>query len=283
MITRNISGQQEVEVAVNMDNGTQTMQKLKWNEVVSKLLKEIGRSVESASEFSSVLNLPLPTEDIRLALPARFGRTIITPELAEVYTANLGFANQVINFHIDMGYAGLSALAGDCEKIWLLAPPREDNVNMLADEEHTLLSLVENLDGLVVMRQTAAEVMFLPPGVIHATVTIKTGILYGCNFRTRENIFGATMGLLHMMDEPDEEAAWEERDRVIRTWIDTLRVIAQHGDDRDVGEAVFSIRVKMMKRLRRSGAFRHWAAEIERLVKECYPQARLREKQPKEQ
>jgi hypothetical protein len=145
-------------------------------------------------------------------LPARFGRTVVTPELATQHTANIGFANQVVNFHIDTGYAGLSALAGDCEKIWLLAPPRESNVELLGGDNQTLLYLVANLAGLVVFRQTSSKVVFLPPGVIHATFTVKTGILYGSNFLTRQNIFGATMGLLHTMREPDEEDAWPERD-----------------------------------------------------------------------
>jgi hypothetical protein len=77
-ITHNIKPRQEVEVVVNMDNGTQITKEIRWNKVVSTLLKEIGRSTESTSEFSAIFGLPLAAEDIQLALPARFGR--ILPE-----------------------------------------------------------------------------------------------------------------------------------------------------------------------------------------------------------
>jgi hypothetical protein len=277
-ITNNINAKQQVDVVANMENGTQITKKLEWNKVVSTLLKEIGRSAESMSEFSAVFSLPLPSQDIQLALPERLGRTILTPELAKQHTANIGFANQVVNFHIDTGYAGLSALAGDCEKIWLLAPPREANLELLGGEHRTLPDLVTNLMKLVIFRQTSQEVVFLPPGVIHATFTVKTGILYGNNFRTRQNIFGATMGLVHVMREPDEEEAWDERDRIIRTWITVMRGIAEHGNEKDMKEAIYSFRSEPMRGLRRHGAFQHWQVDLELLAEEYYPKARLREK-----
>jgi hypothetical protein len=277
-ITQNIDAKQRVEVAVNMGDGTQTIKEFEWSKVVSTLLKEIGRSAESRPEFSAIFGLPLTAEDVQLALPERFGRTISTPDLAKQHTANIGFANQVVNFHVDTGYAGLSALAGDCEKMWLLAPPREANLELLAGESPTLPELVANLSKLVVCRQTSSEVMFLPPGVIHATFTVKTGILYGNNFRTQQNVFGATMGLVHVMREPDEADAWTERDRIIKTWIEVMREIAEHGNEKNRGEALFSFRSGPMRELRRHGAFQHWQVEIEQLAEECYPKARLRER-----
>jgi hypothetical protein len=257
------------------------MKQMEWNTVVSTLLKEIGRSAESKSEFSAIFGLPLAAEEIQLALPARLGRTMITPDLAKEHTANIGFANQVVNFHIDTGYAGLAALAGDCEKIWLVAPPVEANLQLLAGEDQTLPHLVANLTKLAVIRQTSSEGMFLPPGVIHATFTVKTGILYGNNFRTRQNIFGATMGLAYTLREPDEEDPWRERDRIVKTWIDVMRDIAEHGNDKEKGEALYSFRLELMRGLRREGAFQHWSVEIEELAKACYPKAKLREKQPR--
>lgn len=279
-ITQNMTAGQQVQVVANLDDGTQTVKEIKWSKVVSTLLKEIGRSAESTSEFSAIFSLPLAAKEIRLALPDRLGRTIITPELAEVHTANIGFANQAVNFHIDTGYAGLSALAGDCEKIWLIAPPREANVELLEGEVRTLPHLVTNLAKLVVFRQTSSEVMFLPPGVIHATFTVKTGILYGNNFRIRQNSFGATMGLIHTMREPDSGDAWVERDRIIKSWIDTMRGVAKYGKGEEMTEALYSFRLGWMRELRREGAFRHWEVEMEQLVEECYPKAKLREKKP---
>lgn len=277
-ITHNTNAKQRVQVIVNTQDGMQTTEQIKWGKVVSTLLKEIGRLADSTSEFSAIFNLPLTTEDIQLALPQRLGRTIIAPELAKEHTANIGFANQVVNFHIDMGYAGMSALAGDCEKIWLIAPPREANVELLEGENQSLPHLVASLAKLAVFRQTSAEVMFLPPGVIHATFTAKTGILYGNNFRTRQNSFGATMGLVHTMREPDEDDTWLERDRIIKSWIDIMRSIAEHGDEKEMEEALYSFRLPPVRALRREGAFRHWEAEMQKLADECYPKARLREK-----
>lgn len=263
-------------MVLNMDDRTQQVKQIKWEQVVSILLKEIGRSAESRSDISAVFGLPLPVHDIQMTVPGRLGRTVITPDLAKQVTANVGFAHQLVNFHIDTGYGRLAALVGGCQKIWLFAPPTVENLALLQGEERTPAYLVTHLSKLAVIRQTSADVMFLPPGMIHATFTEKTGILYGNHFRTRENIFGATLGLVHTMVESAEEPSWSERDRIIPSWIDTMRNIKEHGDQEHIKEALFAFRLSEMHRLRREGAFQHWTGELEKLARECYRRARLR-------
>lgn len=276
-IIHNIEPKQYVEVIINTPDGLQEKKEMQWNRVVATLLKEIGRPAESTPELSAIFSLPLLAPDIQLRLPERINRTIITPDLAEEHTLNIGFANQLVNFHVDTGYAGLSALAGDCEKVWLLAPPRDPNIKLLG-EDHTFPYLVANLTPLAVFRQTSTDVIFLPPGLIHATYTIKTGILYGNNFRTRENVFGATMGLVNIMRELSQGDNWAEQDRVIESWIFTMRDIAEYGTKDEKREALFAFRLDIIHDWRRKKAFQHWTEEIEKLAIECYPKARLQNK-----
>ena len=272
-LTNNITLTQRVSVVTYKDDRKQEKNKMKWKEVISTLLKEIGRPAEKHSEFSSIFDLPLRA-DFLLALPDYLGRNITTPELAAIHAANIGFVNQVVEFHINTGYAGLTAVAGDCEKIWLIAPPVPENFELLSGKDMSLLFLVEHLTDLAIFRQTAAHVMFLPPGVIHATFTVKTGILYGTNFRTRQNIFGATVGLLHSMAEGVDGG--EERDNIIGTWIDVMRDIAKEGTRREKTEASYSFR--MLRELWQAGAFQNWTEGLEQLAKDCYPAAKLHKK-----
>ena len=267
---------QRVHILVNnKHDGTQQKRDVRWRRVLRFLLKEIGRDSKGPSRISSVIQIPLTAGLATLDLPPRFARAILTPDTASSFSANIGFANQVVAFHVDTGHAGLAALTGNCEKIWLVAPPLEHNIAALRpDNKPTFLSVLEKLTKLAVIHQTSDDVLFLPPGLIHATFTVKTGILYGNDFRTPENFFGSTMGMVATVLE-DHDHDWSELDSVIGGWLAVLKHIARDESGRFLAEVVHSLCTKELVKLRYGGGLGKWSAQVEEVVNEFFEEAKL--------
>jgi hypothetical protein len=279
LILETVKPQDSVQVVINLEEQGQECKHIKWAKVVGTLLKEIGRSAEGTSAYAAVFSLPLPEGEVQVVLPEKLKRTITTPDLAKAVSANIGFTDQWVYFHIDTGHGGISALAGDCEKIWLFAPAVAENLALLQGDDISIPYLASRFSKLGVIRQTAADAIFLPPGIIHATFTVKTGILYGNNFCMQENIYGFTIGMLYVMGEADAKHVWSERDAIIRRWIDVMEDIKKHGDEDQCNEALVAFRLSEMRDARRKGVFKHWGAEIDKLAEGYYPKARLRDVQ----
>jgi hypothetical protein len=262
-------------VITNSADGLQEKASVAWQQIVKILLKGYGRP--GMVEYASIFELPLDLGNTQLTLPPNNRYTVLTPELQSHFTANLGFTDQHINFHIDTGLAALSALTGECQKLWLIAPPYEENMALLTKGNHTIAYLASRLNSLVIFRQTAADVIYLPPGAIHATFTEKAGMLYGNNFRLRQNVFGATMGLAQMMiEEKGQDADYTEENSMIQGWIGHMRTVKESGTKEEEQEAIAAFRLRCIKELRRTGKFREFGVDVDQLAEECYPKARLR-------
>lgn len=248
---------------------------MKWNRVVTTIIKGIGQPADVGYPISAVVDIPLSSSVVRIALPERFAREVLHSEQAEKVYANIGFANQTVTFHIDTGHAVLSALAGACEKVWLLAPPLEGNIAILNKGPRDFLSLAAKLAKLVLVHQTSADVMFLPPGVIHATFTVQTGLLYGISFRTLQNFFRQTMGMVWMLLEDEEVESWDERDGAIGTWIETFTRIAKSEDEALHEEVNYALSCQIVLDLRQAEGFGEWSKQIERTIAEHFSDATL--------
>ena len=99
--------------------------------------------------------------------------------------ANFSLEDTAVEPHVDGGTSGLSLVLPPCEKVWCFFPPTErnmvrlQNLNLATREakkdwsgfEHGMIGLVGH-----------AEAVYIPSGWIHATITIKPGILFGATF-----------------------------------------------------------------------------------------------------
>ncbi|CAJ2508643.1 Uu.00g136690.m01.CDS01 [Anthostomella pinea] len=85
------------------------------------------------------------------------------------------------------GRHGLTALSEDCVKLWALYPLSDHNKAELSevyDKNSLFIALQGRLEKGEFCIQTAAEALYLPPGYIHATVTLRGGLTPGIQFTT---------------------------------------------------------------------------------------------------
>jgi hypothetical protein len=261
----------EVPVIVTRRDGTQEKIEADWDEVCSAIGEEIMRPEGSTPRFAAVFELGFPNSNFRLVPPSNLQLDVLRPNEQKDVSANLGFKDQYINYHIDTGCAGITALAGKCQKIWLCAPPNKDNLALLTGENTSLAYLTGKLEDLATFIQTSSHAIFLPPGLIHATFTIESGILYGNNFRIRQHAWGATIGLLAVLKEPATDPS-ELRD-VFTGWLETLERVASHGSEDEVRGVGFAIHHTGLLRFREAGMFSEFEAEFDRIITEHFPVA----------
>lgn len=273
---------EEVGVIMNKEDGSQEKEGMKWREVTKLLLQGFGRPTDRLSEIAAVMGLSLPALGCQLVPTERLGRHVVSSMTGTINSANLGLSNSVVGFHIDVGYAGMSAVAGDCEKIWMFAPPSIPNTDLLYGDNTSLAHLVANFDELTILRQIANNVVFLSLGIVHATFTIKTGILYGCSFRTRENCLGATIGLLKVMGESVINDDHSERDGIIETWVEMMEDIGANGEECHKKEALLALFSSGMKACRRGGDFGRKARLVEEMIETYFPRAILKKEKSHE-
>lgn len=160
----------------------------------------------------------------------------------------------------------------------MFAPPFPKNMDLLHKNNTSLAHFVASFKELTIFRQTASDAVFLPPGIIHATFTVKPGLLYGCNFRTRKNSYGATIGLLNAMIENIVSENYTERDEIIETWVEMMEDIAVNERHNDKQKAEQAILLRGLKRCRRSDKFGSKSELVEEMIERHFPKAVSKER-----
>lgn len=107
----------KVGMIVNKEDGSQKKERMKWKEVTKLLLQSIGRPTNKLSKVSAIMDLPLPALGCQLVPTKRLGRHVVSSMTGTFNFANLGLPNSVVGFYINVGYARISAVVSDCEKI----------------------------------------------------------------------------------------------------------------------------------------------------------------------
>ena len=124
--------------------------------------------------------------------------------------SHIASSGALVDLHIDGGRAGFSALLQDCRKVWFLAPMTDRNGEIFASMKSSsrLLENLSSLEGCVVTMTTSDEVLYLPAGCLHATVTLERGYLTAIGFMTASAVRTAfkTFRVLLKVDE-DEHLA----------------------------------------------------------------------------
>ncbi|KAI1819147.1 hypothetical protein F4861DRAFT_544207 [Xylaria intraflava] len=96
-----------------------------------------------------------------------------------------------VDLHIDFGTHGLTLLALDCVKLWAIYPLTPENFRVFSQHYHSnnrFLDMASQLTKGDFFIQTVDEAMYLPPGCIHSTVTIRGGLVPGAIFISVESL-----------------------------------------------------------------------------------------------
>ncbi|EXL64042.1 hypothetical protein FOPG_19688 [Fusarium oxysporum f. sp. conglutinans race 2 54008] len=121
--------------------------------------------------------------------PMRF--SLHKTESEMITNANVTPEGTCILPHIDRGNHVVTCLGRGCQKLWLLYPPTTTNLSLWAKYRKSnkiFEDLVDHLENGEVAVQNTDEAIYLPPGYIHATYTLKGGIVFGINYATKEGL-----------------------------------------------------------------------------------------------
>lgn len=143
---------------------------------------------------------------------------------------NIANGGAYVNWHVDVGVAGLSATAGACEKTWLFAELTQYNFEQFLEWQQSTIYLFEELlvvlEKVFVLRQASTGIIWVPPGAIYATFTTSPGFLYGNNFQIRPSIDMMSMGFITVLN--DEQIL--DQARVANKYIEHVLDIIRNGN-----------------------------------------------------
>ncbi|QVM10699.1 hypothetical protein D8B26_005352 [Coccidioides posadasii str. Silveira] len=140
----------------------------------------------------SLMNIWLPKElwHLRPERSLRNELRILKDTELEL-SANFAPAGTFVDIHIDQNRHALSQSIGNSKRIWLVYPPTESNLQTFVQssgESGRLTKISDQLEGGYIMEVDSSRIVYLPPGWIHATFTIASGILVGVNFVSLESL-----------------------------------------------------------------------------------------------
>jgi len=215
----------------------QKLKEVPWDNIVRMAFMEPHREENTLPEYAAVMDIPIAYNIPTMRPPNDLGVEVWPRDSDNNLTANIGYADGFVNFHMDLGFAGLSVLSGNCEKLWVCAPPHPNNVKALIECGPKFAKLVPLLKNVTFIKQTSSHVIFLPPGTIYATFTIAGGILWGNSFRTYEGIWGAAAGLIVLLKDGEKgEVDKEEKRDVLQGWITFMTEVITRGVEGQVNE-----------------------------------------------
>ena len=179
---------------------------------------------------SSAMNIPVPSSRMRIHLPNTLPHEIVNRADLEHITMNIANNGAYVNWHVDMGMAGLSAIAGACEKTWLFAELTQHNFEQFMKWQQSATrpfdKLLVVLEKVFVLRQASTGIVWVPPGAIHATFTTSPGFLYGNNLQIRPSIGMMSMGFITVLN--DKQIT--DQARVAGKYIEHVLDVIRNGD-----------------------------------------------------
>ena len=147
--------------------------------------------------------------------------------LGEV-SKGLGNCSAMVDFHIDGGREGLSALVGGCVKLWLLAPltPKDcPTFTTHAHETRRIYRILPLLEGCLMMVTTSEEVVYLAASCLHANITLKQGFLTGIDFVTCNTIQTCFDSLIVSLDTGNSDHFQRDFDTFLESLSAALETI----------------------------------------------------------
>ncbi|KAL9082777.1 MAG: hypothetical protein Q9159_006190 [Coniocarpon cinnabarinum] len=134
-----------------------------------------------------LLNVTITDPDLNAAfeVPQSAPQRTCSASFKHPMQSNLALEGSFVGPHVDHGTSGIIVVIGRCTKLLLVWPPSQHNRTSLC----SIRKAVDvhrydwsNLRGGYATLLDSSKALYLPPGWIHATITIKAGILLGRTF-----------------------------------------------------------------------------------------------------
>ncbi|KIW36686.1 uncharacterized protein PV06_11101 [Exophiala oligosperma] len=161
----------------------------------------------------------------------------VTTYLEQRMVFNMTPKFSFVDLHIDYGKDGISATLHDCEKVWMIYPPKPHNLQWMAEHRGQQAKLAQGmgvLEGGVVAHTTSAEAIYLPAGCLHAVFTVAGGFLVSIDCTTRRSVWPFAQYLRYNIQA--ELEATEERNCYF-LFLDSLEAALQNAGERDAFRA----------------------------------------------
>ncbi|KFY95767.1 hypothetical protein V500_02668 [Pseudogymnoascus sp. VKM F-4518 (FW-2643)] len=186
----------------------------------SKLAKPTQYS--DSEPLCCVLNVWV--EGIILTPPTRIDSSYLLCGDTTTVGVNITPRGSYVDLHCDIGRSGLSTVYGLCEKVLILFPPTEKNLNLFASTaglHNRLARIGDKLEGGLVVQLHSSLAIDLPSGALHAVFTTAGGFLGGINYSIVEELPIMARTILVQLPgfEHNQDAILED----IRVYLSALR------------------------------------------------------------
>jgi len=268
-VVRRCEEDRTVSVIRSAGDVAQTVEKVHWSEIVRASLEDRDRHPDVVPQFTAVVNIDMGSTDPAMVLPLDSTMTLFPQEGDQNVTADIGFSGGHVSVHMDHGFSSLSILEGKCEKLWICAPPSRSNIKAFLKHSRKVETLVGRLSKVALFHQTSSEVMFLPAGTLRAAFTLVTGVMWGNRFKTYQDVWGATAGLIGLFQRRKrEKVSKAEKHAAMESWLTFMASVMTQGTTAQQRHAAICLRSNMFRSIVASG---DWKEPIAKLVQQYCP------------
>ena len=174
--------------------------------------------LEPPGDYAVVLNMPSENQP-KLDFPLGSDKhedASRSRQKAGARTSNYATKGAFVDLHIDGGKEGLSALLANCEKVWLLAPmtPKNSAVYQSAARvtNRYLHYCLPQLEGWIITTTSLKEVLYIPAGCLHSTITVSAGFLTGIDFVSEGLIVTSYHIIITLLEVDGDDHVQEDLD-----------------------------------------------------------------------
>ncbi|KAI0976380.1 hypothetical protein F4678DRAFT_469339 [Xylaria arbuscula] len=190
------------DLILNSNEGTAVFRRGSPRQPLDSLhIFDVIQQLDHPDIGSAICAVNMTAQLPKARIPERlYGKFPIYEESLEVKT-NITPKFSGLDLHVDCGAHGITLLHSACVKLWALYPLTEKNYSLLAEVYKSNAMFIElqgRLEGGEFCIQTEEDAIYLPPGCIHSTITLRGGLTPGIMFTTAECVKPA--GLIWDMD-----------------------------------------------------------------------------------
>ncbi|CAJ2500807.1 Uu.00g036600.m01.CDS01 [Anthostomella pinea] len=141
--------------------------------------------LEKPDETNTYYAINMKARSVEIQLPEQLQAKYNISTLSATTTTNVTPKFAAADLHVDHGRHGVTGVEGGCVKLWALYPPTDQNLTELEKQYDCaclFLGLQGQLEGGEFCVQTEREVIYLPSGCLHATITLEGGLTPGFEF-----------------------------------------------------------------------------------------------------
>ncbi|KAI0097731.1 hypothetical protein GGR51DRAFT_540097 [Nemania sp. FL0031] len=148
------------------------------------------RQLERPDASSTMYAINMAAESVDIKIPGRLQSQVpIYQDSNIITTTNITPEFSATGLHVDHGKHGITLLYGGCVKLWALYPLTSYNLEHFSAAHRSDAAFIElqgELEGGEFCIQTEDQAIYLPPGCIHSTYTLRGGLTPGIEFSTVE-------------------------------------------------------------------------------------------------